>query len=286
MADDASHGPPPSRESATGTVQNEDFDRPQTAVSSAVGSIADSISTATPTLGGSNQTQVNVLNREFPMRPSTAERPHPFYPGFPPTRKQTDNDNDSFISRSTAARTNFSTSMGRRPPSRSHIPAIMPAYSFVHPLPPPAVASASAQQQIAPAKEDPVPRPLTSPQDEITSVHGKPSTERLIPSPTIKQENNQLYPVAESSNPSAENVHVPPPTTVQPVNQTNQPRTRNWQHFPGKTKYHLNGRVQFGTQYLANFATATLILIPTGLYFAFTYFPLLTRLIKWTIFMA
>jgi hypothetical protein len=161
---------------------------------------------------------------------------------------------------------------GRRPPSRSHIPAIMPAYSFVHPLRPPAVANASAQEQIAPAKpeeDEPPPRPLTSTQDEI-SVQGKPSKEPLLPFPPVILE-TLLNPVDETTT-RQETLNQP---TLQEdtLNNVNATRTRNWQHFPGKTKYHFNGRLQFGTQYLANFATASLILIPTGLYFAFTYFP-------------
>lgn len=259
-------------------------------------SVADSIETATPTLGGSNQTQVNVVNRGFTPRPSTGDKPnsHQFYANLPTKRYgTTDVDNESLVSRSTAQRTNFSSmTMGgsRRPPSRSHIPAIMPAYSFYHPLRPPAVANASGQQQIPQTEtkeEETEARPTTSPQtEEVSSVHGKPSTEPLLPRPAvIKQETRQLHPVMEaaSTRTSMLSSHllgtsapvIAPFATPMPQENNDIPRvsskTRNWQHFPGKTKYHLNGRLQFGTQYLANIVTATLILIPTGLYFGFTY---------------
>jgi len=275
---------------------------PQPPGSSASGieSIADSIDTVTPTLGGSTQTQVNVVNRGFTPRPSTADKPnsHQFYANLPLKRHgATDADNESLVSRSTAQRTNFSSTGGsRRPPSRSHIPAIMPAYSFYHPLKPPAVANAAGQQQIPQTKEDEEPevRPGTSPTpttsqqtDEISLMHGEPSTEPLLPRPAIvKAERRTLHPVSEiASNRTSmhstqlmgtNNPVLLPPTTLQEKNGIAQaPTTRNYQHFPGKTTYHLHGRVQFGTQYWANIGTTTLILIPTGLYFAFTYLPII-----------
>jgi len=130
--------------------------------------------------------------------------------------------------------------------------------------------------------------------DEISSVHGKPSTEPLLPKQvvSVKQEAlppRVLHPVVEaaSTRTSMYSTHllgtnaapvIPPATIPQEKNgashvpgQKINKETRNWEHFPGKTKYHLNGRVQFGTQYFANIGTATLILIPSALYFAFTY---------------
>ena len=270
-------------------------------------SVSSSVVTATPTLGGSTQTQVNVVNREFTPRPSTSDKSqHQFYANIPTKRQgtgTTENDNESIISRSTAQRTNMSATGGRRPPSRSHVPAIMPAYSFYHPLRPPAVANASGQQEIAQtaksiedqlksaenqAKATEELRPTTSQRsEEFSSVHGKPSTEPLIPPPTtVKSEINQLHPVAEASSTSnrtsmhsAHLLRTTPPAQnppAQPKNGVNHTTTstattRNWQHFPGKTHYHLGGRVQFGTQYLPNIGTGVLILIPAGLYFAFTY---------------
>jgi hypothetical protein len=264
------------------------------------GSIAESVETVTPTLGGSVQTQVNVVNRGFTPRPSTADKPnsHQFYANLPVKRHgATDIDNESLISRSTAQRTNFSSTMGgsRRPPSRSHIPAIMPAYSFYHPLRPPAVANASGQQQIPQTKpiEELEARPTTSSPttsqqaDEISSVHGKPSKEPLLPKPAaVRQEPRALHPVFETASNRTSmrstkllgtNTPVAPPVAFQPSQEKKevpQPpkQTRNWQHFPGQTRYHLHGRIQFGTQYWANIGTAVLIFIPTGLYFAFTYF--------------
>lgn len=255
-------------------------------------SIADSIETVTPTLGGSTQTQVNVVNRGFTPRPSTADKPntHQFYANLPLKRHgATDIDNESLMTRSTAQRTNVTVGGSRRTPSRSHIPAIMPAYSFYHPLKPPAVANASGQQQIPQTKQDeesgvrPGTSPTTSQQtDEVSSMRGKPSTEPLLPKPAVvKTEPRVLHPVSEiasnrtsmhSSQLLGANAPVLlPPTTLHEKN--GPPKTRNYQHFPGNTKYHLHGRVQFGTQYLANIATVTLILIPTGLYFTFTYSP-------------
>ena len=131
--------------------------------------------------------------------------------------------------------------------------------------------------------------------DEISSVHGKPSTELLLPKQVaMKQEVSKvLQPVMEtaSNRTSMYSTHllgttaaaaaVPPVANSQEKNgishsqvQTAKQQTRNWEHFPGKTKYHLNGRVQFGTQYFANIGTTTLILVPTALYFAFTYVSL------------
>jgi palmitoyltransferase ZDHHC9/14/18 len=260
--------------------------------------------TATPSLGGSSHTQVNVVNRQFTPRPSTADKPnaHQFYANLPIKRPgTTETDNDSQISRSTAQRTNFSSTVGgvRRPRSRSHVSAIMPAYSFYHPLKPPAVASASAQQQLSqeakamgdqilPAEElrvrDQEIRRTTSMQTEdFSSVHGKPSTEPLLPGPAVlKQGIRPLNPVIENASNRASRQStqlqvntgpaLPSPSSqsrngVLPSNKA----TRNWEHFPGKTKYHLGGRVQFGTQYWANIGTGLLILLPSGLYFAFTY---------------
>lgn len=262
---------------------------------SVAASIADSVETATPTLGGSNQTQVNVVTRGFtpPDRPN----PHPFYANLAMKRHgTTDADNESMVSRSTAQRTNFSSSnVGghRRPPSRSHVPAIMPAYSFYHPLRPPAVTSDPGQEEIVQAEktsgeQSPAVRGETpSTNDDVSSVHGKPSTEALLPKPSgghVKDEPRRLHTVAEiASNrtsmystqllgAAAPIVH--PTASPQPNAEVQKPpQTRNWEHFPGKTKYHLGGRVQFGTQYWANIGTATLVLIPTGLYFAFTYVP-------------
>ena len=264
-------------------------------------SIADSIDTVTPTLGGSNQTQVNVVNRGFTPRPSTADKPnnHQFYANLPLKRHgATDIDNESLVSRSTAQRTTMSLGGSRRTPSRSHIPAIMPAYSFYHPLRPPAVANASGQQQIPqtkPTEEPETSRPTTSPAtsqttsqttsqqtDEISSMRGKPSIEPLLPRPVVNKEPKALHPVFEVASTrtsmlstqllGTNQLVVPPPQTSQAKNGVAQPpkRTRNWEHFPGKTRYHLHGRVQFGTQYFANIATATLIIVPTSLYFAFT----------------
>ena len=263
---------------------------------SVAASIADSVETATPTLGTSAQTQVNVVNRGF--TPADKPNPHQFYANLPAKRHgNTDADNESMISRSTAQRTNISSSnVGghRRPPSRSHVPAIMPAYSFYHPLRPPAVASASGQEQIAQtpkAMDDQppvVPGETPSVNDEISSVHGKPSTEALLPkppAPPLRTEFRPLHPVAETAS-NRTSMHstqllganapvVPPAPTPQPKQKPEVPKlakhTRNWEHFPGKTRYHLGGRVQFGTQYWANIGTAALILIPTSLYFAFTY---------------
>jgi len=263
-------------------------------------SIADSVETATPTLGGSATTQVNVVNRGFTPRPSTSsDRPntqHQFYANLTTGQTRSD-DNESLVSRSTAQRTNFSSSQiggsTRRSASRSHVPAIMPAYSFYHPLRPPAVAQASGQQQM-PQTEDVgtvIPQKETAQEDDISSVHGKPSTEPLLPKQvTMKQEAPRvLHPVVEtaSNRTSMYSTHLlgtsiapaMPPAAVAPEKngvspvpeQKTNKETRNWEHFPGKTKYHLNGRVQFGTQYFANIGTATLILIPTALYFAFTY---------------
>lgn len=275
-----------------------------------------SVVTATPTLGGSTQTQVNVVNREFTPRPSTSDKSqHQFYANIPPKRPgTTENDNESIVSRSTAHRTNMSSTGGRRPPSRSHIPAIMPAYSFYHPLRPPAVANASGQQEIPQttktmedeqlklpenqAKPSDELRPATSQRSlEFSSVHGKPSTEPLLPPPAaVKPGINQLHPVVEGSSasnrtsmlsaqllrttPPAQNPSEPAKNGVKHI--TTKATTRNWQHFPGKTRYHLGGRVQFGTQYLANIGTGVLILIPVGLYFTFTYiflFPLVDVLV-------
>ena len=262
-------------------------------------SIADSIETVTPTLGGSNQTQVNVVNRGFTPRPSTADKPntHQFYANLPVKRHgATDIDNESLVSRSTAQRTTMSVGGTRRPPARSHIPAIMPAYSFYHPLRPPAVANASGQQQIPqtkPTEELEISRPATSPTtsqqtDEISSMRGKLSTEPLLPRPVVNKEPKVLHPVFEVASTRTSMLStqllgthqpvIPPPPTSQEKNGVAQPpkKTRNWEHFPGKTKYHLHGRIQFGTQYLPNIATATLIIVPTSLYFAFTYSPLIS----------
>jgi hypothetical protein len=255
---------------------------------SAPASVADSIETVTPSLGGTPHTQVNVVSRESEARPSTADKPHQFYPNLAVKRHgNIDNDNDSLVSRSTANRTNFSMGGTRRPPSRSHIPSIMPAYSFYHPLRPPAVSNASGQEQIPEPKP---PEEISNIQpdsisnaEEISSVHGKPSKEPLLPKPaTVKQEARALHPVVEiASNRTSRNSAqllgaaapvLPAATSSAKANPHSKEKSRNWEHFPGKTKYHLSGRVQFGTQYLANIGTATLILIPTGLYFAFTYF--------------
>ena len=270
-------------------------------------SVASSAVTATPTLGGSTHTQVNVVNREFTPRPSTSDKPqHQFFANIPQKRLGTansENDIESTVSRSTAHRTNMSaTGGGRRPPSRSHVAAIMPAYSFYHPLRPPAVANASGQQEIPQtaksieeqiksierqAKATEELRPTTSQRsEEFSSVHGKPSTEPLIPPPAIlKPGTSTLHPVVEGSSASnrtsmhsAQLLGTTPPAQNPPTQSKNGVQhatetktTRNWQHFPGKTHYHLGGRVQFGTQYWANIGTAILILIPAGLYFAFTY---------------
>jgi hypothetical protein len=255
-------------------------------------SVADSISTATPTLGGSNQTQVNVVNREFTPRPSTDDKPSSsqFYANLSPKQHGATDETESMVSRSTAQRTNFSSSMGgpRRSASRSHVPAIIPAYSFYHPLRPPAVANASAQQQIPETKPTPEADPqrqslISQHPDEISSVHGKPSSEPLLPRPApTKQESRPLHTVIETASNrtsilptqllAAHLPSIPPATALDPANSASKapPKTRNWQHFPGKTKYHLNGRVQFGTQYWANIGTAASILIPAALYFAFT----------------
>ena len=266
-------------------------------------SIADSVETATPTLGGSTTTQVNVVNRGFTPRPSTSsDKPntqHQFYANLPTAKTHRGDDNESLVSRSTAQRTNFSSSQvgggHRRPPSRSHVPAIMPAYSFYHPLRPPAIAQASGQQQMPQTEEIVIPqKEILGQGDEISSVHGKPSTEPLLPKQVVlvKPEvpPRVLHPVVEaaSNRTSMYSTHLLgtnaapgiPRTSVShqknngvlhvPVEKMNQ-ETRNWQHFPGKTKYHLNGRVQFGTQYFANIGTAALIIIPSALYFAFTY---------------
>jgi len=266
-------------------------------------SVAESTDTATPTLGGSTTTQVNVVNRGFTPRPSTSsDKPntqHQFYANIPTAKTHRGDDNESLVSRSTAQRTNFSSSQvgggHRRPPSRSHVPAIMPAYSFYHPLRPPAIAQASGQQQMPQTEEIVIPQKEVPGQgDEISSVHGKPSTEPLLPKKValVKQEvpPRVLHPVVEtaSNRTSMYSTHllrtstapgIPPASVPQqknngvlhvPVQNMNQ-ETRNWQHFPGKTKYHLNGRVQFGTQYFANIGTGALIVIPSALYFAFTY---------------
>src|ERR1700737_134460 len=133
----------PSPERPSLQVDPADFPLP----TSAPGSIAgESVASATPTLGGTSQTQITnvVAPRGFTPRPSTSDKPHSHelyanIPTKPPTTKDT--DNESQVSRSTAQRTNFSSTLGgtRRPPSRSHVPAIMPAYSFYHPLRPQAV---------------------------------------------------------------------------------------------------------------------------------------------------
>jgi len=288
--------PPPNPEPASDADESTRISTPQPPGSSASlqesivpDSVADSIETATPSLGGSNQTQVNVVSRGFTPRPSTTDKPnHQFYANLP-MKRPTDNDNESLISRSTAARTNFSSTMGpRRPPSRSHVPAIMPAYSFYHPLKPPAVASAAGEQQLAHAtaeasSEMPT---MTNQPEEVSSVHGKPSTEPLLPKPASLKQVSPLNPVAEttSNRTSMLSAHLmrppategTPPETHHEKNGNKSSRTRNWQHFPGKTNYYLGGRVQFGSQYLAPLGILTLILIPTGLYFAFTYFLLLT----------
>lgn len=137
-----------------------------------------------------------------------------------------------------------------------------------------------------------IPQKETQQEDEISSVHGKPSTEPLLPKQVaVKQQVPiVLHPVIEaaSARTSMYSAHllgastapvVPSASVAQekkngvshvPEQKTNKD-TRNWEHFPGRTRYHLNGRVQFGTQYFANIGTATLILIPTALYFAFTY---------------
>jgi hypothetical protein len=278
--------------------------KPPGSSTSAAESIATSgaTETATPSLGGSSQTQVNVLNRQFTPRPSTADKPnaHQFYANLPAKRPGTmETDNDSLVSRSTAQRTNFSSTVGgvRRPRSRSHVSAIMPAYSFYHPLKPPAVASASAQQQLSqdskstedqimPADELKVDhdiRRTTSLQTEdFSSVHGKPSTEPLLPGAAMLKQERTLHPVIETasnrvSGHSAQFQGNLGPSLPSPLSHAtngitqSDKNTRNWQHFPGKTKYHLGGRVQFGTQYWANIGTGFLILLPSGLYFAFTY---------------
>jgi len=247
-------------------------------------SVADSVETATPSLGGSNQTQVNIVSRGFTPHPSTADKPnHQFYANLP-VKRPADNDNESFISRSTAARTNFSSTMGpRRPPSRSHVPAIMPAYSFYHPLKPPAVASAAGEQQLAHATAEVSSEPssMAKQSEDVSSVHGKPSTEPLLPKPAALKQVNPLNPVAETTSNRTSMLSAtlmrPPAPEARPheKNGIKPPRTRNWQHFPGKTNYYLGGRVQFGSQYLAPLGTLTLILIPIALYFAFTYFLLL-----------
>ena len=281
--------------------------QPPGSSASAPGSFADSVETMTPTLGGSGQTQVNFVNRGLPPRPSTADKPgssHQFYPPNLAARRHAataDNDNDSLVSRSTAQRTTFSVGgTGRRPPSRSHIPAIMPAYSFYHPLRPPAVANASAAQQIPETEplDEPERRPNKSPaassmqtdEGPSNSMHGKPSIEPLLPVPAVVKHGNiarVLHPVIEtaSTRTSMLNTQIlgnktPTAARLSPIammqekkngNSLSTDKTRNWQHFPGKTHYHLGGRVQFGTQYFANIGTITLLLIPTGLYFAFTY---------------
>jgi hypothetical protein len=173
----------------------------------------------------------------------------------------------------------------------------MPAYSFYHPLRPPAVANASAAQQIPetkPLEETPEVRPDVSPavSSEGPSMHGKPSTEPLLPKPVaFRQDNSRvLHPVIEIAstrtsmlnstqmlgNKTPTTARLPPIAILQEKNVNSQAmdKSRNWQHFPGKTHYHLGGRVQFGTQYFANVGTIILLLIPTGLYFAFPYpFP-------------
>jgi len=273
-------------------------------------SATDSITTqTTTTVGGPNQTQVNVINRETTVssRPSTADNKQ-FYPNIIPLKKhqqlqqlqqqqqqQETEDDDSEASRSTAQRTNMSSTIGhRRPPSRSHVPAIMPSYSFYHPLRPPAVVNAAAQQQIpqpeisATSEAQNRLAQSSSAGEEIPSVHGKPSTEPLLPATAPAKDVHRLYPLVETASTrtnrgstqllanaapatSAPVSHTVPHPRVQEPVMPSQQKTRNWEHFPGKTKYHLGGRVQFGRQYWANVGTLTLILIPTGLYFGFTY---------------
>lgn len=291
--------PAPEPEPETVVVQVDPLDvpRPESAATSVA---AESVTSAAPTLGGSSQTQItNVVSRGFTPRPSTADKAsnHQFFANIPTNRPTTANtDNESNISRSTAQRTNFSVGGTRRPPSRSHVSAIMPAYSFYHPLRPPAVANASGQRQMAQTKpvEDIRPmtasptdtRPMTSMQVDNNSVHGKPSTEPLLPRPVVVKQAPPLHPVVESTSngasrsnsiqmlsTSATTVPRQTPLPAPNINQSTK-KTRNWQHFPGKTKYHLGGRVQFGTQYWANIGTGILVLIPTGLYFAFTYISL------------
>src|SRR5579859_2471391 len=53
-------------------------------------SVNSSVVTATPTLGGSTHTQVNVVNREFTPRPSTSDKSqHQFYANIPAKRQGT-----------------------------------------------------------------------------------------------------------------------------------------------------------------------------------------------------
>jgi len=294
LGEDVSSPPPIATPTPTPTPQeqgNSPLTTDQPPPPSAPSSVTDeSLRTVTPTLGGSTQTQITNVNRGLASRPPTSDRSDPpqFYPNLPLRRPSTSqDDNESLVSRSTAHRTNISSTGGhtRRPPSRSHVPAIMPAYSFYHPLRPPAVAQASGQQEIPedkPVEEQT--RPATSTQSEEISVSGKPSTEPLIPRlAAIKQDAGTLHPVAEVSSRRTSmmstqllSTNAPSAPAIAPATRRNNAmqdtdKSRNWQHFPGRTKYHLGGRVQFGTQYWANIGTATLILIPTGLYFAFPY---------------
>src|SRR5579862_3243505 len=166
---------------------------------SAPDSLADSIVTQTTTVGGSGQTQVNVVNREYSPRPSTSDKQPTFLPQIQGKKviaadddDGDDDDDESEVSRSTANRTNISSTVGhRRPPSRSHVAAIMPSYSFYHPLRPPAVVKAEGQQQIPQTdmrQEAHSPPKSISPSEEVASVHDKPSTEALLPRPTTSKE--------------------------------------------------------------------------------------------------
>jgi hypothetical protein len=257
---------------------------------SAPDSVADSIVTHTTTVGGTGQTQVNVVNREFTSRPSTSDKSPTFYPQLPAKKTQADDDEDSEMSESTADRTHISSAMGhRRPPSRSHVPAIMPSYSFYHPLRPPAVVKAEGQRQIPQpeSKQETDGSSKSRPaSDEVASVQGKPSTEPLLPRGIVaKGSVRPLNPVMEvasrtTSMLSTQLLAIAPavqssPTSSPPQNgdipKKRTKRTRNWEHFPGKTRYHLGGRIQSSNQYLASIFIATLIIIPIALYFVFTY---------------
>jgi len=260
---------------------------------SAPDSVSDSIITQTTTVGGTGQTQVNVVNREFTSRPSTSDKPSSFYPQLPAKKAAVDDDEDSEVSHSTANRTNVSSAMGhRRPPSRSHVAAIMPSYSFYHPLRPPAVTKAEGQQQIPQPEAK---RESTSPirsrpaSSDVSSVQGKPSTEPLLPRPVVTKEPiRPLHPVIEAASrttsmlstqllanapPSQPSPKEPPSPPNGHIPKVSLKKSRNWEHFPGKTRFHLGGRVQTGKQYWASIGTTTLILIPTGLYYAFPYHP-------------
>ena len=151
------------------------------------------------------------------------------------------------------------------------------------------MTNASGQQQIPQEKttdqQSQIQKDGSVHTDDFSSVYGKASKDPLLPkAASPKQDTTPLNPVVEITSTRTSMLHAEPQKHTIPVksgvdatkngttlaNHEAKKKTRNWEHFPGKTRYYLGGRVQFGRQYWASIGTAVLIFIPTGLYFAFT----------------